>query len=67
MVACTQICPERVGDVYDAIMHDFWFEKKGLQLPELFEPIFKDVLGDELARRVIEMVSSEYQTMLAKY
>lgn len=50
------ICPDRVGDVYDAILLAFWFEKKGIQLPELFEPVFRNVLGTELADRVIELV-----------
>ena len=53
MIACTLLCPERIGDVYDAIMHAFWCEKKGMQLAQNFEPVFKSVLGDELAGQVI--------------
>jgi hypothetical protein len=56
MIACTQLCPERFEDVYDAVMHAFWFEKKGMQLPENFEPILRSILGDELAEEVLSKV-----------
>jgi hypothetical protein len=50
------MCPDRVGEVYDALFHAFWFEKRGVQLPEVYEPIFRSVLGTELADRVTEVV-----------
>ena len=57
VTACTIACSDKVGEIYDALFHAFWFEKKGVQLPEVYEPILKSVLGNELAEHVIEMVS----------
>ena len=41
----------------DALYHAFWAEKKGVQLPEVYEPILQEVLGTDKAERVIQEVS----------
>ena len=56
ITACTLECPDKVGNVLDALFHAFWVEKKGCQLAEVYEPILKPVLGESLACKVIARV-----------
>ncbi|KIW99605.1 uncharacterized protein Z518_11018 [Rhinocladiella mackenziei CBS 650.93] len=54
LVACSHECPERYPDVIGALFHAFWVEKKGVQLPEIYEPIITDILGKEISSRIVE-------------
>ncbi len=56
LVACSRECPERYPDLIAALYHEFWVEKKGIQLPEVYEPIVTSILGREAASRVIAKV-----------
>ena len=44
-------------DLLDALFHAFWVEKRGVQLPEVFESIVRTVLEKSLASEVIKLVS----------
>ena len=46
--------------MYDALFHAFWVEKRGVQLAEVYEPILRSVLGNELAERVMDLVCELY-------
>jgi len=59
LVACSRESPERCPDLIGALYHDFWVEKKGVQLPEVYEPIVTNILGRDVASSVIAKSSSE--------
>lgn len=57
LTACSLECPERYPNLLAALYHAFWVDKKGVQLPGVYEPIVMSVLGREVAGRVVERVS----------
>ncbi|KAK5390284.1 hypothetical protein LTR20_002995 [Exophiala xenobiotica] len=54
LMACSLECPERYPNLLAALYRAFWVDKKGVQLPGVYEPIVVSVLGQEVASRVIE-------------
>jgi hypothetical protein len=63
--ACTIACPDKIGQVYDALFHAFWFEKKGVQLAEVYESILRSILGNELGDRVMDMACESVSQFLS--
>jgi 2-hydroxychromene-2-carboxylate isomerase len=59
LTACSLECPERYPDLLAALYRAFWVDKKGVQLPGVYEPIVVSVLGEEAASSVIERVSPQ--------
>ena len=57
VTSCSIRDPDRLGDLLDALYHAFWFEKKGVQLAEVYEPILRTVLGETKTKDVLEYVS----------
>lgn len=56
MTACGILFPYKVEAVLDVLYPAFWAEKKGIQLPEVFEPMFVEVLGKDDAEKVMNYV-----------
>ena len=46
----------RHADLVTALYHAFWVEKKGVQHPEVHNPVVINVLGQDVGTRVIERV-----------
>ncbi|OAP60576.1 hypothetical protein AYL99_05578 [Fonsecaea erecta] len=66
LVACSLECPSRYPDVLNALYHAFWVEKKGVQLPQVHEPIVARVVGDKLAAKIIVKSTTEEVKSLLK-
>lgn len=58
LAACAVECPSHYPDVVAALYHAFWADKAAVQLPEVYGSIIARVLGDEIATRVADRVSS---------
>ena len=48
--------PSHHADLIAALYHALWVEKKGVQLPEVHDPMVIKVLGQDVGMRVIERV-----------
>ncbi|KAK6380745.1 hypothetical protein LTS17_004945 [Exophiala oligosperma] len=59
LTACSLECPKQYPDIIAALYHAFWVEKKAVQLPEVYEPIAVEFLGEESAKKVINRSSTE--------
>ncbi|KAF2236217.1 thioredoxin-like protein [Viridothelium virens] len=58
-VACSLECPDKLGDVLDALYYAFWFRKRGVQLDEVYESILRSILGESLSDKVVRRSESE--------
>lgn len=64
LAACSLECPAQYPEVIGALYEAFWREKKGVQLPETYEPIVADVLGAENASRVfVRVCNTEFNLL----
>ncbi|ETI22508.1 hypothetical protein G647_06583 [Cladophialophora carrionii CBS 160.54] len=52
LISCSLECPERFPEVVAVLYHAFWYEKKGVQLPEIHGPLIAKVVGAELAAKI---------------
>ncbi|KIW67050.1 hypothetical protein PV04_06327 [Phialophora macrospora] len=59
LVACSLECPKQYPEVVAELFRAFWYEKRGVQLPEVHGPIIADVVGAELAARILDRSASE--------
>ncbi|KAI1616254.1 thioredoxin-like protein [Exophiala viscosa] len=66
LTACMLESPLRQADLVAALYHAFWVEKKGVQLPEVHEPIVIKILGQNVGTRIIERSTSEEVKALLK-
>ncbi|KIW95443.1 uncharacterized protein Z519_04027 [Cladophialophora bantiana CBS 173.52] len=66
LVACLLECPDRYPDVVDGLYHAFWYEKRGVQLPEIHGPIIAQIVGKELAARILDRSTSDEVKSLLK-
>jgi hypothetical protein len=53
--------PDRYSDVLDRLYHAFWYEKKGVQLPAIHKAVIAEVVGEEMATRIMKRVSSSFE------
>ncbi|KIX95570.1 uncharacterized protein Z520_08690 [Fonsecaea multimorphosa CBS 102226] len=67
LVATSLECPDRYPDVICNLYHAFWCEKKGVQLPEVHEPMIAQVVGNELAAKILVRSTSEEVKSLLKH
>lgn len=58
LCALTLIAPEKLPETLDAVYKAFWVERKTIQKPATLTPILEEVLGEKLAKDVMEKVRS---------
>ncbi|OAL26615.1 hypothetical protein AYO20_10039 [Fonsecaea nubica] len=66
LVACSLECPNRYPDVLGAVYHAFWCEKKGVQLPDVHAPIITQVVGKDVAAKILNRSTTEEVKSLLK-
>lgn len=57
LTACSKECPQQYPKIITALYYAFWFDKKAVQLPEVYEPIATYTLGEEVTNTIIKRVS----------
>ncbi|KAL6251334.1 hypothetical protein RBB50_001542 [Rhinocladiella similis] len=67
LTACSKECPQQYPKIITALYYAFWFDKKAVQLPEVYEPIATYTLGEEVTNTIIKRSSSEDIKNLLKH
>ncbi|KAK4546119.1 hypothetical protein LTR36_002256 [Oleoguttula mirabilis] len=58
LCAVCLLCPDRLTDCFSALYEAFWIERATISKPDVFGPVLADVLGEALAKQVLEKAGS---------
>jgi len=50
------MAPDKLSDTLSAIYQSFWVERKAVQKPAILLPVLEKVLGENVAKEVMERV-----------
>ncbi|KAJ9607986.1 hypothetical protein H2200_008065 [Cladophialophora chaetospira] len=65
LTACSLECPVQYPDIVSELYRAFWVEKLGVQLPEVHGPVIANVVGKDVAAKILERsVSDEVKALL---